>query len=302
MRPLSAGPAAPPRSTGVSTSQPPRPKRPLAGSLDAAVATLRITPRALLGTRRSARMVERSILIYRRSWVTLVSGFFEPFFYLLSIGVGLSSLVGPVRVTPHQMVAYTVFVAPGLLASSAMNGALFDATFNLFFKLKYAHTYESVLATPLSVRDVATGELAWSVLRAGLYSASFLCVMAGFGYAATPWVLVCYPGALLMAFAFGAVGMAATSYMRSWQDFDMVSLAILPMFLFSATFYPLAVYPGWLQVVVSCTPLYQGVALLRGLDLGIFDWAMLGHAAYLAAMGVVGLAVTARRLASLLLP
>jgi lipooligosaccharide transport system permease protein len=105
-----------------------------------------------------------------------------------------------------------------------------------------------------------------------------------------------------MSFAFAGLGMAATSFMRSWQDFDKVSLAIIPLFLFSATFYPLTVYPAWLQVVVRCTPLYQGVAMVRGLDAGLFSWAILGHAAYLAVTGVVGLAVTGRRLATLLLP
>ena len=126
--------------------------------------------------------------------------------------------------------------------------------------------------------------------------------MAALGDVVTPWAVLCFPGAMLITFAFAAAGMAGTTFMRSWQDFDMVSLAIIPLFLFSATFYPLSVYPGWLQVVVQCTPLYQGVALLRGFDLGDFSWSMLGHTAYLAAMGVVGLSVTARRLARLLLP
>jgi lipooligosaccharide transport system permease protein len=262
---------------------------------------LRLTPSALLGSRRARRIVERNMVVYRRGWIFLVSGFFEPFFYLLSIGVGLNKLVGRVPVNGH-LLAYTAFVAPGLLASSAMNGAMFDSTFNVFFKLKIAKTYDAILSTPLGVGDVALGELTWSLLRGGLYSGTFLCVMAGLGYVVTPWVVLCYPGALLISFAFAAAGMAGTTYMRSWQDFDMVSLAIIPLFLFSATFYPLTVYPGWLQVVVSCTPLYQGVALLRGFDLGIFGWSLLGHAAYLAAMGVVGLVVTARRLAKLLLP
>jgi lipooligosaccharide transport system permease protein len=107
---------------------------------------------------------------------------------------------------------------------------------------------------------------------------------------------------LLIAYAFAGVGMAGTSYMRSWQDFDLVSLAIIPMFLFSATFYPITVYPGWLQAVVRCTPLYQGVALLRGLDFGLFGWSLLGHAIYLAVMGTIGLLIAARRLTRLLLP
>jgi lipooligosaccharide transport system permease protein len=263
---------------------------------------LRVLPPALLGARRAPRLVERNVLVYRRQWVFFVSGFFEPFFYLLSIGLGLSSLVGPVAVGGGRVVGYAAFVAPGLLASSAMNGALFDATFNVFFKLKIAHTYEAMLSTPLTVGDVAAGELAWCLLRGALYSLSFLCVMSGLGYVVTPWVALCYPVALLTSFAFGAAGMAATTFMRSWQDFDLVSLAMIPMFLFSATFYPLSVYPAWLRVVVECTPLYQSVALMRGIDLGTFDWAMLGHVAYLAALGAVGLAVTGRRLASLLLP
>jgi lipooligosaccharide transport system permease protein len=262
---------------------------------------LRITPPGLLGGRRSVHMIERNVYVYRRGWIFLVSGFFEPFFYLLSIGVGLSGLVGPLHVG-GEVVPYTVYVAPGLLASSAMNGALFDSTFNLFHKLKFAHTYESVLSTPLTVADVATGEMGWSLMRSGLYAASFMVVMAALGYVGTPWVGFSFLGALLVAFAFSAAGMATTTYMRSWQDFDMVLLGILPMFLFSATFYPLGVYPGWLAWIVRCTPLYQGVALARGADLGIFDWAMVGHAAYLAVMGVAGLVVTSRRLRALLLP
>jgi len=246
-------------------------------------------------------MVERNVLVYRRQWVFLVSGFFEPFFYLLSIGLGLNHLVGGVTVA-GRTVDYAEFVAPGLLAAAAMNGALFDATFGVFFKLKIAKTYDAVLATPLSVGDVAVGELAWALIRGSTYAGAFLVVMALLGYAYSPWVVLCFPGAVLISAAFAAAGMAGTTYMRSWQDFDFVSLAILPLFLFSATFYPLSVYPSWLQVVVRATPLYQGVALLRGIDLGLFGWSLVGHVIYLALMGAIGLAVTSRRLARLLLP
>jgi lipooligosaccharide transport system permease protein len=261
---------------------------------------LRLTPLGLFGG-RARRIVERNIIVYRRGWIFLVSGFFEPFFYLLSIGVGLNPLVGELNIN-GQLVPYTMFVAPGLLASAAMNGAIFDSTFNIFFKLKIAKTYDAVLSTPLGVGDVALGELGWAMLRGALYSGAFLVVMALLGYVLTPWAILCYPAALLISFAFAGAGMAGTSYMRSWQDFDMVSLAILPLFLFSATFYPLTVYPGWLQAVVRCTPLYQGVALVRGFDFGVFSWVLALHAFYLAVMGIVGLTVTARRLARLLLP
>jgi len=262
---------------------------------------MRVIPVGLLGSKRATRLVERNILVYRRNWAFLVTGFFEPFFYLLSIGLGLNHLVGALHVG-GRLVPYTSYVAPGLLASSAMNGALFDSTFNIYFKLKMGKTYEAMLSTPMSVGDIALGELLWSLMRAGLYSGGFLVVMAALGYIISPWAVLCYPAALLISFAFSATGMAGTSYMRNWQDFDKVSLAIIPLFLFSATFYPLSVYPGWLQVVVQCTPLYQGVALIRGLDAGQFSWSLLGHVAYLLTMGTVALAVTARRFGQLLSP
>jgi lipooligosaccharide transport system permease protein len=268
---------------------------------ESARVALRITPLALLGGRHAARVLERNILVYRRSWIFIVSGFFEPLFYLLSIGVGLSRLVGPIPVD-GRLVAYTSFVAPGLLASSAMNGAMLDSTFMVFMKLKIAKTYDAMLATPLAVGDIALGELSWCVLRGTLYSGAFLCIMGALGYVVSPWAVLCWPVAILISLAFASVGMAGTTFMRTWQDFDIVSLAFIPLFLFSATFYPLTVFPGWLQAVVRCTPLYQGVVLERAADLGIFTWSLLIHIAYLAAMTVGGVMTTNRRLGRLLLP
>jgi lipooligosaccharide transport system permease protein len=264
-------------------------------------AVLRITPLALVGGRHAVRVLERNILVYRRSWIYIVSGFFEPLFYLLSIGVGLSHLVGPIPVD-GRVVAYTAFVAPGLLASSAMNGAMLDSTFLVFMKLKIAKTYDAMLATPLAVGDIAVGELSWCVLRGTLYSGAFLCIMSALGYDRSPWVVLCWPGAVLISLAFASIGMAGTTFMRSWQDFDIVSLAFIPLFLFSATFYPLTVFPGWLQAIVRCTPLYQGVVIERAADLGIFTWSLLLHVAYLAMMAVGGVLITRRRLGRLLLP
>jgi lipooligosaccharide transport system permease protein len=261
----------------------------------------RITPQALLGFRHARRVVERNVVVYRRGWKFIVTGFFEPFFYLVSIGLGLSKLVGSVEVG-GQAVPYAVFVAPGLMAAAAMNGAIFDSTFKIFFQLKIMKAYDSVLSTPLGPRDVALGELLWALLRATLYASVFLVIMAGFGYVGSPWAILCIPGAVCIGFAFAGAGMAATSFMRSWQDFDFVFLVALPLFLFSATFYPLSVYPGWLEAVIRCTPLYQGVALLRGLDLGLFSWSLLGHVVYLVVLGEIGLRVTGRRLAKLVLP
>ena len=198
--------------------------------------------------------------------------------------------------------AYTAFVAPGLLASSAMNGAMIDSTFLVFMKLKIAKTYDAMLATPLAVGDIALGELSWCVLRGALYSGAFL---VHHGRARLRRLALGRPvlaGAILISLAFASVGMAGTTFMRTWQDFDIVSLAFIPLFLFSATFYPLTVFPGWLQAVVRCTPLYQGVVIERAADLGIFTWSLLIHIAYLAAMAVGGVMITRRRLGRLLLP
>ena len=262
----------------------------------------RVAPPALLGSGRALRLVERNLKVYRRPWLIIFSGFFEPFFYLLSIGVGVGALVGHVVGPGGQAVDYRAFVAPALLASSAMNGAIYDSTMNVFFKLKYAKVYEAVLATPVSVADVALGEVGYALLRGGAYAVVFLCVMLAMGLVASWWAVLAVPAAILIGFAFAGAGLAATSYMKSWQDFDLVQLAILPLFLFSATFYPLSTYPRGVRLLVRVTPLYQGVALLRGLTLGHVGPATLGHVLYLAVMGAIGLRIATRRLGRLLQP
>jgi lipooligosaccharide transport system permease protein len=246
-------------------------------------------------------LVERHARVYRHAWLMLVSGLLEPLFYLLSIGVGLGQLVGTVAVPGAGRVSYTAFVAPALLASSAMNGAIYDSTFNVFFRIKYAKLYDAALATPMRPFDLALGEITWALIRGGLYACAFMVIMLAMGLVYSAWAVLAVPTALLIGFAFAAAGMAGTTYMRSWQHFEFVTLATLPMFLFSASFYPLTVYPPGLRIVVECTPLYQGVVLLRGLTLGVVGPALLLHALYLAVMGLAGLALASRRISRLLL-
>jgi lipooligosaccharide transport system permease protein len=250
---------------------------------------------------RSRALVRRSAVASRRTWLAFVSGFFEPVFYLVAMGQGLGSLVGALPGPDGRPISYAAYIAPGLLAASAMNGAVFDATYNVFFKLKYNRFYDAVLATPLGPVDIALGEIAWALIRGGLYALGFLSVMAAFGLLTSPWALLVLPAALVVAFAFAAVGMAATTYMRSWQDFDLVTLAILPMFLFATTFYPLSVYPRWLQVAVEVMPLFHAVELMRGLTTGVVHAGLLGHLGYFLVMIVAGVVVAARRLDVLLL-
>jgi lipooligosaccharide transport system permease protein len=192
-------------------------------------------------------------------------------------------------------------VAPALLATSSMNGAVFDSTFNVFFRLKYNKLYDAALSTPMRAGDIALGEISWALIRGGLYGTAFMIVMLAMRLVHSWWAVLALPTALLIGFAFAAGGMAATTFMRSWQHFEFVTLATLPMFLFSTTFYPLSVYPRAIQIVVECTPLYQGVALLRGLTLGFVGPGLLWHAAYLAIMGLLGLYVASYRISKLLL-
>ena len=260
-----------------------------------------LTSGLLIGSRRSLRLVERNLFVYKHSWLVLLSGFFEPLFYLLSIGFGLGALVGAIPGPGGEPIPYQLFVAPALLASSAMNGAIMESTFNFFFKLNYNKTFTSILSTPLSPGDVAVGELTWALMRGGLYAIGFMVVMIVLGLVVSPWVVLAVPAALLVGFAFGAVGMAATSFMKTWQDFDLIQLVILPLFLFSATFYPIETYPDALRVVVQLTPLYQGVDLIRSLTVGAISPILLFHVAYLLVMGFAGLYVVSRRLDKLLL-
>ncbi|MGH4015828.1 MAG: ABC transporter permease [Pseudonocardiaceae bacterium] len=261
---------------------------------------VRILPPALYAG-RARMLILRSSLASRSAWLAIFSGFFEPLFFLLAMGQGLGSLVGEVGGPGGQQLSYAAFIAPGLLAASAMNGAVYDATFSFFFKLKYAKLYDAMLATPLGPVDIALGEIGFALIRGGLYSTAFLGVLLGLGLISSPWALLVLPAALFVAFAFAAVGMAATSYMRSWQDFDLVQLAVLPMFLFSATFFPLSVYPAALQWLVQAFPLYHAVELMRGLTTGVVGWSMLGHLAYFVVMATFGVIVAARRLRALLL-
>lgn len=254
-----------------------------------------------IGRLRPQRMWERNWLVYKRIWKVIFSGFFEPVFYLFSIGIGLGQLVGDVAGPGGELVSYTAFVAPALLAASAMNGAVFETTFNIFFKLVYGKIYEGILTTPMQPRDIAIGEIGWSLLRGALYSFGFLIVMLAMGLLESFWAILALPAAVLIGLAFGGMGFAATTFMKSWQDFDLVQLVTLPLFLFSATFYPLDVYPSSIQFLTQFSPLYHGAELIRGLTLGVVGWPMVGHVGFLVAMGAVGIYITSRRLERMLM-
>ena len=245
-------------------------------------------------------LVYRNYIVYRQEWKLFVTGFFEPFFYLLSIGIGVGALIDAFEFN-GRLVPYAEFVAPAMLATSALNGAMIDATYNTFFKLKYDKLYDQMLATPLTTGDVARGEIAWSQLRGATYSAAFLLIMTAMGLVDSWWAILALPAALLIGFSTAAVCMALTTYLKSWQDFDKITLIQLPMFLFSATFFPITAFPEPVRWIVECTPLYRGVVLCRELTTGALSWGSAVSVVYLVAMGAFGLMMVSRRLDKLLL-
>jgi lipooligosaccharide transport system permease protein len=255
---------------------------------------------ALVAGGRAHLLFERNLMVYRRSWMIIFSGVFEPLFYLFSMGIGLGHFVGKVPGPGGRLIDYASFVAPALLASAAMNGAIYDAT-NVFWKLKYMRTYDAMLSTPIGPADVAVGETAWALFRGFLYAISFLAVAGSLGLIESAWGLLALPGAVVIGFAFAGVGVAATTFMRTWQDFELIGLVQLPMFLFSATFFPITTYPEAIQWVVRFSPLYHAIELLRALTLGTVGWAQLVNVAYLLVLGACGLFIAQRRLGKLLL-
>jgi len=244
-------------------------------------------------------IVERNAMVYRRTWMILFSGFFEPLFYLFFFVYPLGAYIGDVT-SDGETLQYAAFVAPALLASSAMNGAFYDAT-NVFWKLRYGKVYESILATPVGPKDVAVGETMWAVTRAMLYSAAYLFVIVALGLVDSWWGLLTLPACFVIGFGFAGAGIAAVTWMRNWQDFDLVQLVMLPMFMFSATFYPISVYPEALEWIVRALPLYQGISLVRALTTGTVGAVQLFNVAYLLVMGLVGMAIASRRVDGLLL-
>jgi lipooligosaccharide transport system permease protein len=251
---------------------------------------------------RSAAVAGRNLAAARHVayWWVLFSGFFEPLLYLLSIGIGVGGLVGDFRLADGRTVSYAAFVAPAMLAASAMQGALAESTFNFFGKMKYMRLYDAVLATPVAPVEIAIGELVWAMLRGAVYAAAFLAIMVWMDLTTPWWALAAFPATMAVGFAFGGLGMMLATFVRSWQDFDYVMVVQFALFLFSGTFAPVDSYPVVMQVLIQLTPLYHGVEVVRSLTTGVVGPAMLWHLTYLTVLTVVGLTVAGRRMNALL--
>ena len=260
---------------------------------------------------RPATMIERAMMALRSStWIVVASGFVEPVFYLMAFGLGLGGMIGNVSdVTDGSgnPVSYTAYIAPALLATSAMNGAIYDSTWNVFFKMHFGKLYQGILSTSMGTLDVALGEIGWALLRGLTYAIGFTAVISGIGVITGDPLIRSWTGvlailaAVLIAFGFASFGMAITSYLKNFQQMNWINFFMLPMFMFSGTFYPLTVYPEWVQALIQALPLWQAIEMVRGLTLGVLDAALLGHVLYFVVMIVAGLWFTTRRLRALFL-
>ena len=248
---------------------------------------------------RVPQLLERGLIVFRSStWMIVLSGFLEPVLYLLSFGYGIGKLLPSIDVGGDS-IKYAVFIAPALLATSAMNGAIYDSTMNVFFKLNHDRIYHGMLATSMGPLDVALGEIGWALLRGFSYASAFMVVAIPLGLIPSIWGILAIPAAVLIAFGFASCGMAITSYMKSYQQLEIVNMLLLPMFLFSGSFFPLSVFPQWLQFTANLLPLTHAINLVRGLCLGNINMALAGHAMYFVIMIICGLFFTTKRLNAL---
>jgi lipooligosaccharide transport system permease protein len=238
------------------------------------------------------RSYEFWLTFYRRTWRgTLATSIVNPIFYLAALGVGLGTLVNKSGATPEG-VNYLSFVAPGVLAATAMQVASTEASWPVLGSIRWTRVYYAMLATPLRIRDIVFGHQGWMVTRVVSSCAIYLVVIAAFGGVHSPLGILALPACLLIGLAFSAPLAAYAATRENDGAFVVVNrFAIVPMFLFSGTFFPVSQLPTALQWLAYATPLWNGVDLCRSLTLGTAEWPLsIFHVVYLAAWGAAGLA------------
>lgn len=244
------------------------------------------------------RVVEHHLTVYKSTWRgSLVSSFLAPVLYLAAMGIGLGSLVGThARTTQLGGLSYLSFVGPGLLAASAMQIASSESTFPVMAGIKWLRTWHGMLATPIRVRDLVTGEFIWIVFRVALAAVAYLIVLTLFGIPAGPIAILAIPSAVLCGMAFSTPIAAFAATQETDQGFVLIfRLGVMPLFLFSGTFFPISQLPGALQPIARITPLWHGVELTRMFVLDRVDWvAAAVHIAYLLVWVAVGWSIARR--------
>jgi lipooligosaccharide transport system permease protein len=240
----------------------------------------------------AARVLQRNLWVYRRTWRgSILGSFLTPLLYLTAMGIGLGGLVSRGDMSAFGGFTYVHFIGPGILAATSMQSATFEASFPVMGKIAWRRNYEAMLATPLQVGHVLAGELLWIAFRVLTISIVFMVVLTMFGIPRSPMALLAIPSAILTGLAFSSAVIAFSATQRNSEGFSwMFRFIINPLFIFSGTFFPLSALPDQVQWIAAATPLYHGVALIRGTILD--DPAFLGiwplHVAYLVAFLSVG--------------
>ena len=250
----------------------------------------------------SFRAFQCWLTVYRRIWRSSIwSSVLGPLFYLGALGLGLGSLVnrhGPAATASLGGVSYLAFVAPAILASGAMNAAMSEASYPVFGSVKWNKIYIGAQASPLRPSDIFRGHLMFMTMRIAMNSALVTMFLWVFGAARSAWVVMAWPAAVLTGLAFAAPVAAWAITVKQANSFAYVfRFGLMPLMLFSGTFFPLSQLPGWLRALAYATPLWHGVALCRAFSLGYAvddPLGMLGHAAYLAVLAAAGIWAGAR--------
>lgn len=248
-------------------------------------------------SRRMWRVWQRNWAVYRQNWkVSFLPPLLEPLFYLVAFGVGLSGLIGTVRYRGDE-IGYSAFIAPALIAITVMNSAFFENTYSSFVRMYYQKTFDAMMATPLTVEEIISGEILWGATKAAIAAAIMLAVIGLFGLIRFPEGLLLIPLAFLGGLAFGAAGMVCTALVPTIDLFNLpVFLFITPMFLFSGTFFPLENLPAWAQGVAVVLPLTPLVDLSRAFAASRLDASLLPGIAYLSAFAALTIPLAISRM------
>ena len=230
---------------------------------------------------------------YRRTWQgSIYSGVLNPVLYLGAMGLGLGTLVDRHGTASLGNVSYLAFIAPGLLAAAAMQTAMGESTYPVFGSVKWLKTYEAAISSPLRPADLFHGHLLFTATRLTMNSAVFLAVMAAFGAVRSAWAIAALPAAVLTGMAFASPIEAYAMTCAKETSFSILfRFGIIPLFLFSGTFFPISQLPAFVRPLAYITPLWHGVALCRALSLGAAQpGSMAVHVGYLAAVTALGVA------------
>ncbi|NPV73783.1 MAG: ABC transporter permease [Pelotomaculum sp.] len=219
------------------------------------------------------QVFKRNFMVYRKTWrVSISFNFFEPLFYLGALGFGLGAYVQPMEGIP-----YLNYLAPGLIASSAMFATSYECTYGIFIRLEFQKIYQAIIATPAGIEDVVAGDMLFGAFKAVLYGTVILLVVASVGLVSSPWALLVPPLMAISGLLFAAISMTWTGLVPNIDSFNyFFSLIMTPLFLFSGVFFPLTGMPGYVQKMAWISPLYHVVNLTRGLVTGNLSPALLG--------------------------